>query len=153
MAATKILFVCLGNICRSPLAEAVFLHLLNDEQRGLFSADSAGTSGWHEGEPADPRSRDVAQRNGVRITSRSRPVRDQDFAAFDLLIAMDRANLDNLRRRCPPAHRQKLRMMREWDPQGPGDVPDPYYGGPTGFDDNFAMLQRSCRALLEELCG
>lgn len=151
MPEQKILFVCLGNICRSPLAEAVFLHLARETGQTRLSADSAGTSDWHAGEAADPRSREVAQRNGVEVLSRSRPVRDADYASFDLIIAMDQANLRELHQRCPAEHQHKLRLMREWDPNGPGDVPDPYYGGPSGFDDNFAMLHRCCSALLTDL--
>ena len=151
MTTRRILFVCLGNICRSPLAEAVFLHLLEQSGSPPIEADSAGTSGWHEGEQADPRSREVAVRNGIQIHSRSRPVRTSDFVDFDLIVAMDQANLSDLQARCPAPHQHKLRLMREWDPHGPGDVPDPYYGGPSGFDDNYAMLRRCCQALLEEL--
>ena len=149
----KILFVCLGNICRSPLAEAVFLHLVEQAGLGDMQVDSAGTSGWHEGERADPRSREVAARHGVAVPSRSRPVRDSDFQEFDLILAMDGSNLQNLQAQCPSQHQHKLRLMRDWDPQGPGDVPDPYYGGPSGFDDNYAMLKRCCLALIEELAG
>ncbi len=151
MPIQRILFVCLGNICRSPLAEAIFLQLAEAADRAHLEADSAGTSGWHEGERADPRSREVAQRNGIHIQSRSRTVRDSDFALFDLILAMDRENLRHLQQRCPDEHRHKVRLMREWDPAGPGDVPDPYYGGPSGFDDNFAMLHRCCVQLLDEL--
>ncbi len=147
----RILFVCLGNICRSPLAEAVFAELAAQAGAEDFRIDSAGTSGWHEGAAADARTRAVAAAAGIAVDSRSRPVRDEDFELFDLLIAMDGENLRELRARCPAHFRGKLRLMREWDPAGPGDVPDPYYGGASGFEDNLAMLQRCCRALLEEL--
>lgn len=153
MPIRKILFVCLGNICRSPLAEAIFQQLAEQNGAVGFAVDSAGTSGWHQGERADPRSREVAQRNGVAIKTRSRVVCESDFQKFDLILAMDRENLQALAQRCPADERGKLRLIREWDPLGSGDVPDPYFGGTSGFDENFAMLQRCCEKLLADLNG
>ena len=147
----SILFVCLGNICRSPLAEAVMAHLAAGAEGPDLHIDSAGTSAWHAGEPADPRTIDVARRHGIAVTSRSRQVGPHDFEQFDLLIAMDADNRRNLLALCPPAHRQKIRLLREWDPQGAGDVPDPYFGGDSGFEDSFEMVQRCCQALLTQL--
>lgn len=147
-----VLFVCLGNICRSPLAEGVFQHLV--EEAGAlarYRLDSAGTSAYHAGELADERMRGTARRNGIELTSRSRKVRDDDYEAFDLILAMDAENHRNLLARCPEAHRAKVRMMREWDPEGNGDVPDPYYGGARGFDQVFEIVMRSCRRLLDDL--
>jgi protein-tyrosine phosphatase len=150
---TRILFVCSGNICRSPLAAAVFTHLAKAE--GLerrFQVDSAGTHGWHEGEPADPRARRVAGRHGIPIESVARPVKTVDFENFDLILAMDRGHLQELRSRCPTIHRDKLRLMRRFDtPGGDVDVPDPYYGDMDAFEEVFAILRRCCLNLLDEL--
>lgn len=152
-----VLFVCLGNICRSPLAEGVFRHLVR--ARGLddrFEIDSAGTGAWHVGDPPDPRSREVAERHGVSLDGqRARQVRPSDFERFDLIVAMDDDNLRALERLRPGPgveSRATVRKLREVDPEpGDGDVPDPYYGGPGGFDDVYAMVRRSAEALLDEL--
>ncbi len=147
----RVLFVCLGNICRSPLAEGVFKHLVNEAgQSESFEVDSAGTCANHIGQEADPRSQAVANTNGVTLTSRGRKVSPDDFEEFDLVVAMDDENVSNLRRECPTEHQSKIRLMRSWDPEGQGDVPDPYYGGPRGFDQIYEMIDRSCQALLEE---
>jgi protein-tyrosine phosphatase len=158
----KILFVCLGNICRSPLAEGLFLHLA--KQRGLsdrFEVDSCGIGDWHVGHKADPRSQAVAHRNGITLLCTARQVESPgDFENFDLLVAMDGSNRRDLLELSPKEHRGKIRLMREWDPErdaGDGkeapEVPDPYYGGPRGFDDMYAMLRRSCKKLLDELAN
>jgi protein-tyrosine phosphatase len=153
----KLLFVCMGNICRSPLAEGLFLHLA--QKRGLadrFEVDSCGIGDWHIGHAPDPRSQAVANKNGVKLLCRARQVdRHEDFETFDLILAMDRANLRDLRELSPEEHHRKIRLMREWDSEAEGEekpeVPDPYYGGPQGFEDMYAMLHRSCEALLDEL--
>ncbi len=134
------------------MGEGIFLHLA--EEAGLsegYGVDSAGTSAYHVGERPDRRGEAVATRHGVSLPSRSRQVQDEDFTRFDVIIAMDRENLRDLEARCPPARRQVLRLMRSLDPEGGEDVPDPYYGGPGGFDDMYAMLLRCCQALLKEL--
>lgn len=154
-----VLFVCLGNICRSPLAEGIFRDLL--EERGLshrFRVDSAGTGAYHVGEPPDPRSRRVAQEHGVTLEGRARQVRPEDFQTFDYVIAMDRENLRNLERLEGGAGQSAaLHLLREFDPEGEGpdggEVPDPYYGGPDGFERVYRMVRRSCRALLDELAA
>ena len=152
---TAILFVCLGNICRSPLADGVFQHLM--EKGGTsrrYRVDSAGTGACHAGEPADPRSREVAERNGISLRGRARQIQEDDLHQFDLILAMDRTNLDDLESVYPDSvARANLRLFREFDPEGDGDldVPDPYYGGHGGFDQVFEMVLRSCRALLCEL--
>lgn len=151
----SVLFVCLGNICRSPLAEGVLVHLL--EEQGLedrVHVDSAGTGAWHAGEGPDPRSVDVARRNGVKLRGQARQVRPGDFSRFTHVVAMDLENLRNLEAlRKAAGGGARLSLLREWDPEGGSgaEVPDPYYGGPGGFDQVFAMVERSCRALLEEL--
>jgi protein-tyrosine phosphatase len=150
---TRVLFVCLGNICRSPAAEAVFASLVSDAgMQRRFAIDSAGTGRWHVGDPADARMRDAAQRRGIAITSIARQVVPADFEAFDLILAMDATNLAALRRLAPAAHRSKIRLFRELDPDAAGaDVPDPYYGGPEGFDDVLDIVTRTGRAWLTEL--
>ncbi len=148
----NILFVCLGNICRSPLAEVVFADLV--EREGLsdvITADSAGTGGYHAGEPADPRSRACARRHGLEITHRARAFVPEDFVKFDLLVVMDEANASELRRRAPNASaRRKIHLLREWDPAGPGEIPDPYYGGESDFESVWHLCERSVPGLLRE---
>lgn len=154
---TGLLFVCLGNICRSPLAEGVFLHQAT--ARGLldrFDVDSCGVGHWHVGEPPDGRAVATAGRNGVHLPSIARQVDPAtDFDRFDLLLAMDASNRHALVRLGAPEDR--VRLMRSYDPTLAGaevhdlDVPDPYYGGPEGFDRVFAMLERACGGLLDEL--
>ena len=146
----RVLFVCLGNICRSPLAEGILQHQLHEA--GLpAEVDSCGTGGWHAGERADPRSRDVAKRHGIELTSRARQLQHDDFARFDLIVPMDAKNEQDLHKACPPEHRDKIRRLGTFDPQGDADVPDPYYGGPRGFDDVYEQLDRSCRQIVEQL--
>ncbi|MEO7426531.1 MAG: low molecular weight protein-tyrosine-phosphatase [Fibrobacteria bacterium] len=150
----RILFVCLGNICRSPLAEGLFLHLAEESGRsGRYRADSAGTGDWHRGQPPDARAISVAAKRGVRLPSLCRQVEKSDFEVFDLILAMDRNNHRDLTALCPPGLRGKIRLMREFDvPEHAGaDVPDPYYGGPYEFDSVYLMLHRCCSALLEKL--
>ena len=150
----SVLFVCLGNICRSPLAEGVFRHLAIERANpARLSIDSAGTGGWHVGHPPDPRSQAVARRHGILIeTQKARRVSSEDFSRFDLIVAMDGANLRDLEQLRPSGAGARLARLRDWDPEpGDGDVPDPYYGGPDGFDQVYAMIDRSCRALLDDL--
>jgi protein-tyrosine phosphatase len=155
-----VLFVCLGNICRSPLAEGVFRSLVHE--RGLeerFVIDSAGTGAWHVNEPPDPRSVEIARSHGVSLDGqRARQVCPDDFATYDYVVAMDRANLRALERLRGEAgevgseHRATLVLLRDHDSDpGDGEVPDPYYGGPRGFDDVFDMVRRSAEALLDDL--
>lgn len=149
----KLLFVCLGNICRSPLAEVVFADLLRQEDLHYHvKVDSAGTAGYHQGEAADARSRTCARRHGLEITHRARAVTTQDYYDFDLLIAMDESNAHDLRRRAPDAAtRRKVRLLREWDPSGPGEVPDPYYGTEADFEHVWHLCHRSSPGLLHEI--
>lgn len=149
----NILFVCLGNICRSPMAEGLFIHLV--DQAGLsdqIKIDSAGTGGWHVGAPADPRMRETAKAHGVNLPSKARQVTLEDFDHFDYIIPMDQSNLADLRELQvrKPNSRAKVIKMRHFDPEAPeADVPDPYYGGQSGFEDVYAMLKRSCQMFLE----
>jgi len=151
---TGLLFVCLGNICRSPLAEGLFLHLAQERGvRDRFLVDSCGTGGWHVGEAPDKRARQVARRRGVALVGRARrldaPV---DFERFDLILPMDRANLQDLHDEGAP--KERTRLLRSFDPTLTDedlDVPDPYYGGSEGFDVVFDMVRRACDGLLDEL--
>lgn len=147
----SVLFVCLGNICRSPLAEGILRHLV--EERGLgdrIRVESAGTGSWHVGEAPDSRSVEVARRNGIRLTGEARQLRADDLEEFDWVLAMDRSNLSRLE--SLPEGRAHTGLLRDFDPD-PGDreVPDPYYGGPGGFDDVYDMVRRSVEALLDHL--
>jgi protein-tyrosine phosphatase len=150
---TRVLFVCLGNICRSPAAEAAFEHAAAEAGlSGEFVIDSAGTGAWHVGEPADQRMRDAGQRRGIKVTSRARQVSADDFRTFDHILAMDMTNLRALRRQAPVEYRSKIRLFRDLDPHGKGeDVPDPYYGDAAGFDEVLDIVTRTARALLDEL--
>ena len=152
-ARTGLLFLCQGNICRSPLAEGIFIHLATE--RGVidrFRVDSAGTGGWHVGNPPDPRSVAVAEKNGVRLPSLARQLIREDASAFDLVLAMDRQNAENAAREfgIDPS---RIRLMRSFDPLADADaeVPDPYYGGDRGFDEVYEMLVRACDGLLDHL--
>lgn len=153
MTRIKICFVCLGNICRSPTAEACFLHVIEREGvRDRFEVDSAGTGGWHVGELAHPDTRAAAKARGVEITSRARQFDEDDFARFDYVIAMDRSNVANLHRIAPDAAaRAKVHLFRDFDPRGPkgAEVPDPYYDG--GFDRVFDICDAAARGLLAHL--
>jgi len=151
----RVLMVCLGNICRSPMAEGVFRHLL--EENGLedrIRVDSAGTGSWHVGESPDIRSTRTAASHGIALTGRSRQIRPEDFRNFDYIVAMDRANLEELEKlRDGVGGQGAIYLIREFDPEGePGaEVPDPYYGGPGGFEEVFQMVERSSRGLLEHI--
>ena len=151
----RVCFVCLGNICRSPTAHGVMEHLVRE--RGLedrVHVGSAGTGGWHVGEPADGRARETARRRGFELTSRAETFEARDFDRYDYVLAMDKSNLANLR---ALARRDddldKLTLFRSYDPEAsPGaEVPDPYYGGPDGFEDVFDMCERACHGLLVEI--
>jgi len=151
---TRVLFICLGNICRSPAAEGVFLHLLEREglQQG-FEVDSAGTGSWHVGNRADPRMRSAASRRGIHLPSRARQLEPDDLTRFDHILAMDEDNLSaiaSLARRhavsariAPITSHCRRHRARE--------VPDPYYGGPEGFDQVLDLLEDACEGLLEDL--
>lgn len=152
----RMLFVCLGNICRSPTAEGVMRHLV--EEAGVadaFVLDSAGTGGWHVGDPPDPRSREAARRRGIVVAGAARQVSAADFHDFDLILAMDRANLRDLRAAAPPDGTAEVRLLREYDENSVGggdlDVPDPYYGGADGFDDVLDLVDAACRGVLAQL--
>jgi protein-tyrosine phosphatase len=150
----QVLFVCLGNICRSPMAEGVFRHLVAEAKMiDLVSADSAGTGPWHVGKSPDKRGRATAARNGIDISSqRARQIAADDFAAFDYVLAMDGDNLATLLRDAPSAYQDRVQLFLNFGTanQG-GDVPDPYYGGPEGFDEVFEMVQDAAQELLRHI--
>ncbi|NBN65486.1 low molecular weight protein-tyrosine-phosphatase [Pannonibacter tanglangensis] len=145
-----VLFVCLGNICRSPLAEEVFRHLTRHHRAGEpLVIDSAGTGAWHQGEAPDPRSLAIAARHGIDISrQRARQVVGADFSRFDLILAMDGSNLSDLRRMAPSGATATLRLFLDTPPQ---DVPDPYYGGPSGFEAVFRLVEGGARRVAAEL--
>ena len=153
----RICFVCQGNIIRSPLAEHIFLQLA--DEKGVvdkYFVDSAGTIAYHAGERPDRRMRQVAAERGLVYSGRAKQFKRDDFARFDLIIAMDKANRQSLQSWTVTTEQDnKIHLMREFDSQGEPnlDVPDPYYGGPDGFISTFEIVKRSCEGLLEELEG
>lgn len=151
----RILFICLGNIIRSPLAESLFLHLASLAGReDRYQADSAGMGGWHAGERPDPRMRRVAAGHGFNYDHTARQFERQDFDRFDLIIPMDRDNhADLLALTRSPADRQKIHLLRSFDPLGGpnAEVPDPYYSSLEGFEQVYQIVERSCRGLLQAL--
>ena len=142
----KVLFVCLGNICRSPLAEGIFSRLVDDaDLTGDFLVDSAGTGAWHIGNPPDPRSVDIAARHGIDIShQQARTVASGDFDQFDVIVAMDGDNLATLAA-MTNRPRAEIRLLLNTPPT---DVPDPYFGGPEGFEDVFRLIRSGCENLL-----
>lgn len=151
----RLCFVCLGNIVRSPLAEHMFLHLA--KKAGVsdkYEVDSAGTGSWHIGESPDGRMRRVAAAHGLVYDGRSRQIRPSDFDHFDLFLVMDGENYaDMMALALTPEQQRKIRMMREFDPQGDdrSAVPDPYYGSIQGFEEVYQIVERSVRGLLNVL--
>jgi protein-tyrosine phosphatase len=150
----KILFVCLGNICRSPTAEGVFRAVAARDAPDLaLEIDSAGTAGYHIGEPPDPRTRQAAHRRGYDLSPlRARVVEPRDFEEFDLILAMDRENLNVLHHRAPPHARERVRLFLEFAPEAQVfEVPDPYYGGPNGFEEVLDLVEQASQGLLQHL--
>lgn len=151
---TRVLFVCLGNICRSPTAQGVFEHLV--AEAGLedrVEADSAGTHAYHAGEPPDERAQMEAARRGVDLSrQRARAVTESDFAEFDFILAMDSSNLSILESRCPPEYRERVARLLDFAPElGETDVPDPYYGGQHGFSRVLDLVEAGARGLLAHI--
>ena len=143
---TRLLFVCLGNICRSPTAEAVMRTLI--AERGMqdqVEVDSAGIGAWHTGSPPDERACAAATRRGITVAGEARQVTRHDFTVFDLMLAMDASNLHDLRRLAPSGTEHKVRLLADVD------VPDPYYGGADGFDRVLDLVEGACGRLLDEL--
>ena len=151
---TSVLFVCMGNICRSPTAEGVFRKLVADA--GLaeqIQSDSAGTHAFHAGSAPDRRAQAAAERRGFKLSDiRSRPVTADDFIHYDYILAMDLDNLENLQEHAGDEHRDKVMLfLRSVDGDAPAEVPDPYYGGSAGFERVLDLVEQASRALLETL--
>ena len=151
----RLCFVCMGNICRSPTAEAVMRHLV--AERGWterFAIESAGTGDWHVGEAADPRATAAGRERGYRLDQCARHFTAGSFARFDYVLAADRDNLRHLERIAPDAAaRAKIHLLRDFDPSSPkgSEVPDPYYGGAEGFEHVLDVCEAACRGLLSHL--
>lgn len=146
---TRVLMVCLGNICRSPTAEAAVREAATEAGLDLEVA-SAGTGAWHVGEPPDRRMTAAAAEDGLVLEGAGRQVTAGDFADFDLLVAMDRSNRDDLLRLAPDDDaRARVRLFRDYAGEDDTDVPDPYYGGPDGFREVVAIVRRAARGLVD----
>ena len=147
-----ILFVCLGNICRSPTAEAVFRKRAADAGLKL-RIESAGTGGWHRGEPPDPRARLAGENRGYSFEGQeARRVESNDFAVFDLILAMDQRNLRDLQTACPPNEQEKIKLFLEFATDlSVSEVPDPYYGGDDGFDHVLDLVEAASDGLITKL--
>jgi protein-tyrosine phosphatase len=150
-----ICFVCLGNIFRSPTAEGTMIHVLREAGlEGEVHVESAGTGDYHVGEPPDPRATRAAAARGIELRGPAAQFTRSDFARFDLVLAMDRRNLENLLRLAPSAaDREKVGLLRDFDPEAPSDaeVPDPYYGADDGFETVLDICEAACRGLVEHL--
>jgi len=154
-STVEVCFVCLGNICRSPLAQGVFEALV--KQEGLqdrIIISSAGVGNWHVGSSPDSRMQQAARKHGIHLNSRARQFQASDFKRMDLVLAMDHSNLSTLQQMRPAAElHDKLFLFRSFDPENNGDleVPDPYYGGDKGFETVFQMVERTCPKVLQRL--
>ncbi|WP_295392545.1 low molecular weight protein-tyrosine-phosphatase [uncultured Thiodictyon sp.] len=153
-ARVKVLFVCMGNICRSPTAHGVFRHLVREAgQEAAIQIDSAGTHAYHVGEPPDARATATARARGVDISDlRARRASSEDFLCYDYVLAMDQDNYHSLARICPPGMEPKLSLFMDFAPDLKcREVPDPYYGGSRGFDQVFDLVEAAARGLLDHL--
>ena len=154
MKKIKIVFVCMGNICRSPTAHGVFRRMVADERlENLIEIDSAGTTGYHAGSKPDARARQAALSRGIDLSDlRARKAREDDFRTFDYVLAMDQDNYHSLSSICPPGMERKLMLLMDFAPElRVREVPDPYYGGPSGFDRVLDMVEAASKGLLEDV--
>jgi len=156
MKKIKVLFVCLGNICRSPLAEAIFNHKIQQAgMDGHFEVDSCGTGNYHIGSQPDPRTLANARKNGIPINHVCRQLTASDLEYYDYILAMDNSNFNNIMRlRGADKHSEKIALLRDFDPESKGlEVPDPYFGGEDGFQEVFEILDRSMYHFIEHVRG
>jgi protein-tyrosine phosphatase len=155
MKKYRIMFVCLGNICRSPLAHGIFEKLLKESSLDeVIDVESSGTSGFHRGEQPDPRMSGVAAGHGITLDHlRSQQFRKEDLDNFDLILTMDHENHDYIRRMISDKTQlDKIKLFRDYDPDGKGlELPDPYYGGASGFEKVYSIADRTCRSLMGEV--
>lgn len=153
MSAKKALFVCLGNICRSPIADAVFLHIL--KEKGLESkwvVDSAGIGGWHAGSPPDRRAKQILKNHNIEYNGRARQIEDSDFYEFDYIFGMDENNISNLKDQKPANSKAEILLLGDFDPEGDRIIRDPYYDrGSEGFEKCYQQCVRCCKAFLDQL--
>ncbi len=150
----RVLFVCMGNICRSPTAEGVFRRLVTEAGlEAIIEIDSAGTHAYHIGDPPDPRAQEAARRRGIDLSDlQGRAAIREDFLRFDYILAMDRDNMENLLEICPAGQQHRMRLFLEFAPQRPErEVPDPYFGGDAGFDRVLDMIEEASRGLLDHI--
>ncbi|KAG4089640.1 LMWPc-domain-containing protein [Neocallimastix lanati (nom. inval.)] len=148
----SVLFVCLGNICRSPMAEAVFTHEVNKRNlSNKFNIDSCGTCGYHVGQSPDSRSSKTCRKHKVPVNHTARQIRQNDFNRFDYILCMDESNLEDLRDIAPKKLKNKIQLFGEYDPQGERIIKDPYYSGIDGFEHNFEQVTRCSEGLLKHL--
>lgn len=150
----RVLFVCMGNICRSPTAHGVFRHLVTERRlHDRIEIDSAGTHAYHSGEPPDRRAQSTATQRGIDLSDlRARAVNALDFEKFDYILAMDRENYSSLVSQCPEHAKAKLHLFLSYAPQlNRQEVPDPYYGGVKGFESVFDMVEHAARGLLDDI--
>jgi protein-tyrosine phosphatase len=154
-STVEVCFVCLGNICRSPLAQGVFETLVKEEGlQDRIIISSAGVGNWHVGNPPDPRMQQTAHEHGIQLNSQARQFQASDFKQMDLVLAMDHSNLSALQQMRPaPELKDKLFLFRSFDSQHNNDldVPDPYYGGDKGFETVYQIVERTCPKVLEHL--
>lgn len=150
----RVLFVCMGNICRSPTAHGVFRALVKERNlQKMVEIDSAGTHAYHTGEPPDPRAQNTASQRGINLSDlRARSVKSRDFDRFDYILAMDESNYSDLLEQCPEDAKSKIYLFLNFAPQlNRQSVPDPYYGGTRGFENVFEMIEHASRGLLDEI--
>ena len=146
----KIMFVCTGNICRSPMAHAILEHKLRERDlNGAIATESSGTTAFHVGEDVDPRAQGELRKHGVEFRHAARDFRTDDLEAYDLILTMDRSNYRGVTRMANARTKHKVHMFRDFDPEGSGEVPDPYYGGNNGFGDVYEMIDRTADAIID----